>query len=189
MSLPREVARLALSSLNSTLNTVRLIVWVPIGLLLFVGIARTFLGPVFSHLATYWWVYLLGIGSLVAVFVYLLSRDISDDRKAELTVIPLSNSVLQATQVSLQAQVNGKKSHSANGRPTSGLALYRYTEDWLTRNGMYEGQSISKVDAIETAGRSAISYHLREGNFVEQNGGIMLTAKGQAHFEKRRSRL
>jgi len=226
LSLPRELARLSASVLNSTVNVLRLVIWVPVGLLLLIlglGIGGSILGSALGHLATYWWVYVLVIVALALVVVCTWCRDTSDLVELTSTVAPplraLSQSrhgdslpqsrapgerlatgkpVLRAPRPDArpqtrhgisQPQPRPSEKQPAAERPTSGYALFRYTEEWLTRYGMYTGGDISKVDAVKIAGRTAISYHLREGNFVERDGRIGLTAKGKLHFMKRRSRL
>lgn len=187
MSLPRELARLAVGTIDATLNAVRLVIWVPVGLLLFVGIAGVVFAPVLEHLANYWWVYLLAIAVLVAV-VYLVLN--STPYNGESRHVDQPRHVLPCTEHSVPlVKPTTPEEQPTTQRPTSGYALFRFTDEWITRNGMYDGRDMSKVDAIKTAGRTTISYHLREGNFVEREGKIALTAKGKAHFAKRRSRL
>lgn len=171
-----------------TLNLVRLAIWVPVGLFLFVGIAGVIFAPVLKHLQEYWWAYLMAISALIAVTVYLAFRDASRARETANTDSPVLHSS-QARQTASRIEAKTPKTQSAGGRPTSGLALFRFTEEWISRNGLYEGRDMSKADAVKIAGRTAISYHLRESNFFEREGRIALTAKGMAHFTKRRSRL
>lgn len=188
MSLPRELARLAIGTLDTTLNAVRLAIWVPIGLLLFVGIAGVVFAPVVKHLQAYWWVYLLAISALVAVIGYLAFEDPSHATETANTVSHVPQ-YSDARQTASRIVVETRREQSAGGRPTSGLALFRFTEEWISRNGLYEGRDMAKADAVNIAGLSAISYHLREGNFSEREGRIALTPKGMAHFAKRRGRL
>lgn len=188
MSPPKEIARLAIGTLDATLNAARLVIWVPIGLILFIGIAGVVFAPILKHLATYWWVYLLAVTALVAALVYVGFNHAPHVSDPAHPVPQPFHSPAQVRHTASQV-VSSTPQQPAVRRPTSGLALFRFTEEWITRNGLYEGRDMSKVDAVNTAGRTAISYHVREGNFVEQGGRIALTAKGKAHFAKRRSRL
>lgn len=187
MSLPRKLARLALGTLNGTLNAVQLAIWIPIGLLLFVGIAGVVFAPALKHLQDYWWVYLLAISALVAAIRFLASRKVPETREPGHRVLP--NGSPRTQHAGSQVDATKPREDFSGGRPTSGLPLFRFTEAWLMRNGLYAGREMLKADAVKIAGRSAISYHLREGNFVELNGRIALTAKGHAHFAKRRALL
>jgi hypothetical protein len=189
MSLPRELARLAVGTLSTTLDAVRLVIWVPLGLLLFVGIAVVVFAPVLEHMRTYWWVYLAAIVTFVAVVVFLVSRDASRIGEAAQAVSQPAHSLSQAELAASQVEKRTTREQSSGGRPTSGHALFRFTEEWIDRHGLYEGRDMPKVDAVKIAGRTAIFYHLREGNFVEREGRLALTAKGKTHFANRRSRL
>lgn len=217
MPLPKKLSRLAVGTIDSALNVVQLVIWVPIGLLLFVGIAGVVFAPVLAHLQAYWWMYLLATSALIAVIVYLTFRGASHvNDLAHTSSQPPYSQVMPSTPQKQSAGPRPKsgpapfrfgpahtgsqptysqveprtpQEHSAGTRPTSGLALFRFTEEWITRNGLHEGREMSKGDAVKTAGRTAVSHHLREGNFVEREGKISLTAKGELHFAKRRSRL
>lgn len=188
MSPQREIARAAVGTLGATVNLVRLVIWVPVGLVLLLGIAGVVLAPILKHLANYWWVYVLAISALIAAFWYVVFKHQPPTIDAAHAVPQPPDFPSQAQQVSLQA-ASTTPQQPAVDRPTSGYALFRFTEEWITRNGLYEGRDMSKGDAIKIAGRTAISYHLREGNFSEGSGRIALTAKGIAHFVIRRSRL
>jgi hypothetical protein len=168
---------------------VRLIIWVPIGLVLFVSITGVVFAPVLQHLQTYWWVYLLAIPTIVAVIVYFAIKNASHVSEATAATSRSPHSPSQAQHAASQVNARIAQEQVFRGRPTSGLALFRFTEEWITRNGLYEGRDMSKTDAVKIAGRTAISYHLREGNFIERNGKIALSAKGKSHFEIRRTRL
>jgi hypothetical protein len=192
MSLPRGLARIAVDTVGATLTVVQFLVWVPLGLLLFLGVAGLLFAPVFQHLATYWWVYLAALFALVALLTVVGYYRSSGERTAQ-QYEHSGSSPSHAPSIAGRAASPGKprisQTVSSTERPTSGLALSRYTDAWIGRNGLYEGHEMSKAEAVAVAGRTAISYHLREGNFIEREGTIGLTAKGKSHFSKRRSRL
>ncbi len=191
MSLPRELARLAFGTIGKTLDGLALVILVPLGLLLFVGIAGVVFAPVLRHLQDYWWVYLLALCTLLFLLVYVASMGVPspNDPSSAASELHASPRLSQTERTSSQPNGRALLAESEAERPTSGKALFRFTEEWLTSNGLYEGRDMSKADAVSIAGRTAIAYHLREGNFVERDGRIALTDKGHSHFSKRRDRL
>ena len=189
MSLPREIARLAIGTIGATLNLLSLLIWVPLGLILLFGIAGIVFAPIWQHLAAYWWVYLFAAAAWAAGVVYLLPQDKSHPVQPNYAAPSLGHQHDRARTATPTKSSGTMPRQTSTDRPTAGKALFRYTEEWLARNGMYEGKDISKTEAVSIAGHTAIAYHLRENNFVEKNGRILLTAKGKAHFLKRRSVL
>ena len=174
MSIGRELSRLVLGTVVSAIDLISGAGWITIGGLLLIGVAGVVFAPVWNHLAQYWWLYLL----LVTVVPVLLVLVFANLGRGTSKLAPPSVGMAESTE-----------QHTAEGRPTSGRALFRFTDEWLTREGLFAGRSIPKAEAARIAGRSAIAYHLREGNFMERNGEIVLTSKGHAHFTERRSRL
>lgn len=174
MSVPREVARLAIGTLSSAIDLVRGAVWISIGLILLAAVAGAIFAPVWSHLAKYWWVYLFVAATVALLFALLVTAPLRGASEPP-DPRPDQPETFQPLEV--------------GARPTSGRALFRYTDEWLTREGLFAGGRIAKAEAVRIAGRTAIAYHLTEGNFVEHDGEVFLTPKGHAHFTNRRSRI
>lgn len=75
------------------------------------------------------------------------------------------------------------------GRPGSGAALYAYTQAWLEMAGLDKGKAISRKEAEQVAGYTAIAYHIREGRMVEKDGKVSITAGGKIHFKARADKI
>ena len=172
MSIGRYFARLGTGTIGSILDLVGVVVWAIPGLFIFVALAGLLLAPVWTHLALYKWYYIGVLIIYVSVALVVLLRA---DRPGTNSTPVTGNSC--------------RKSVGDSSRPTRGKALFRFTDNWLTGTGLFAGGSISKAEAIRIAGRTAIYYHLSQGNFAEHSGAITLTPKGHDHFLRRRARL
>ena len=71
-------------------------------------------------------------------------------------------------------------------RPGSGALLFAFTHAWLSMSGLASGKAYPKAQAQQVAGKTAIAYHLDNGNFsVDASGNLRITAKGQRKFSER----
>ena len=78
-------------------------------------------------------------------------------------------------------------SHVITGaaRPAAGSQLASYTAAWLSLSGMIDGKAVPAEVVRAVAGPTAFGYHTRNGNFERTDKGVILTAKGEAHFATR----
>lgn len=68
-----------------------------------------------------------------------------------------------------------------NVRGSGAHKLFAHTAAWLQLSGLIDGES-APVELIGALGGSALSYHTKQGNMVQENGMVSLTEKGTRKF-------
>jgi len=71
---------------------------------------------------------------------------------------------------------------ASSGRPSSGGLLYAFTKAWMILLGMDTGAAYPKKTIATIAGDTAVSYHIKQGNFVMTEKGLELSSFGKRLF-------
>jgi len=93
----------------------------------------------------------------------------------------------------MATKIQTKTFNVASNRPSAGSLLFSHTIAVLEIAGMFKNKARASRTVRtmrEMIGQRAVSYHSKLGNFArDENGKVMLTDKGMAHFAGRVGRL